>query len=166
MSYMFVINGQQTLRTVRDITLSIRPLKEVLSNVTLYDTYAIQDGDTPEIISELLYGTPYYHWIIMLVNEKYDYLNDFPLDNKRLQEYVTAKYGEGNEHAQHYLFGRKHYVSPEGYIVDEGKPGAVAVTNSEYEFNKNEENRYIKVVNAKYVATFVKDLNEAFKSNV
>ena len=77
---------------VKDITRNIRVKKEILANVTLYDEYDIIDGETPEIIAEKFYGTPEYHWIIMLVNEKFDYLSDFPLQETYLQRHIETKY--------------------------------------------------------------------------
>jgi hypothetical protein len=58
----------------------------------LYDEYDIIDGETPEIISEKFYGTPEYHWVVMLANEKFDYLNDFPLPESVLQKHISDSY--------------------------------------------------------------------------
>lgn len=77
---------------VKDITRNIRFRKEIFSNVTLYDEYDIKDGETPEIIAEKVYGNPNYHWIIMLANEKYDRVSDFPLDAYALDSHVQEKY--------------------------------------------------------------------------
>ena len=62
------VNDPSTLMVIRDITHNVRIRKEVLSNVVLYDYYHIQDGETPEIISEKVYGSPLYHWVTLLVN--------------------------------------------------------------------------------------------------
>jgi hypothetical protein len=71
---------------VRDITRNVRFRKEVLDNIAVYDEYDIVDGETPEIIAEKIYGNPEYHWIIMLANQRYDYLTDFPLPELELVE--------------------------------------------------------------------------------
>lgn len=77
---------------VKDITRNVRVKKEILANVTLYDEYDIIDGETPEIIAEKFYGTPEYHWIVMLTNEKFDYLSDFPLQETYLQRHIETKF--------------------------------------------------------------------------
>lgn len=64
---------------VKDITRNVRFRKEVLDNIALYDEYDIIDGDTPEIVAEKIYGDAQYHWILMLANQRYDYLSDWPL---------------------------------------------------------------------------------------
>ena len=77
--YDFKINGKTEYKLVKDISQNVRVRKEILSSVTLYDEYDIRDGETPEIISEKVYGTPLYHWVIMLCNDNYNYIDDFPL---------------------------------------------------------------------------------------
>jgi len=64
---------------VKDITRNVRFRKEVLDNIAVFDEYDIMDGDTPEIVAERVYGDPEYHWILMLANQRYDYLSDWPL---------------------------------------------------------------------------------------
>lgn len=90
--YKFRINGNDVIKIVKDITANVRIRTQVLSNIAMYDTYNIRDGETPEIIASKLYNNPQLHWIIMLVNEKYDYLNDYPLDQRQFDDYMTFKY--------------------------------------------------------------------------
>lgn len=77
---------------VTDITRNVRFKKRLLANITVYDEYDIVDGETPEIISEKFYGTPYYHWIIMLANDRYDYRSDFPMTEAVLQKHIKTAY--------------------------------------------------------------------------
>lgn len=91
---VFEINGERVLKTVKDITLNVRIRKAVLDSVTLYDEYDIQDGETPELISHKIYGSSYYHWVVMLCNQRYDYTEDFPLSQNQLDLYCYRKYGK------------------------------------------------------------------------
>ena len=92
--YDFDINndGNRQLFIMTDITKNVRFRKEILSNITLYDYYDIVDGETPEIIAEKFYGNAQYHWIVMLANDRYDYINDFPLSTHTLEEHIKNKY--------------------------------------------------------------------------
>jgi hypothetical protein len=90
--YDFKYGNTTKTSVITDITRNIRFRKEVLENVTLFDEYDIVDGETPEIIAEKIYGDPEYHWIIMLANQKYDYISDFPLDYTSLIKWVAKKY--------------------------------------------------------------------------
>lgn len=83
--YDFKYNDYETRTSiVKDITRNVRFRKEVLENISVYDTYDIVDGETPEIIAEKIYGNPEYHWIIMLANQRFDYITDFPLAESQL----------------------------------------------------------------------------------
>jgi hypothetical protein len=86
--------GDNKIKTsvVVDITRNIRFKKEILQNITVYDEYDIVDGETPEMISEQFYGTPEYHWVIMIANGKYDYRADFPMVENVLQKHIASVY--------------------------------------------------------------------------
>lgn len=91
--YNFEVNGKTQTSIVTDIIKNVRIRKSVLSSITLYDEYIIKDGETPEIIAELVYGRPDYHWTILLANNMYDYLNDFPIADRSLPKMILDKYG-------------------------------------------------------------------------
>jgi len=151
--YDFEINGKRTIKIVSDITKNVRFRQELLSGITIYDEYDIKDGETPEIIAEKLYGSAKYHWIIMLVNERYDYIEDFPVSSYYLDKIVTQKYGVGHEYDTH------HYVDVTGYIVDQWNPEATSVSNFQYEDDLNESKRRIKLISKSMVNDIVKNYN-------
>lgn len=155
--YPVTINGVSQFVILKDTTINVRFLKEFLSNITLYDLYDIKEGETPEIISEKFYDTPFYHWIVMLANERYDYINDFPLSYNDLLSYVKGKYGEDNIYSTH------HYVNAEGYIVSSDEPLANEVTNLEYEESINESKRTIKIISKSIIERVVADFLKAIK---
>ncbi|MHB8123660.1 MAG: baseplate wedge protein 53 [Desulfuromonadaceae bacterium] len=76
-----------------DITRNVRFKKEVIDNIVLYDYYVMREHETVEIVSEYLYGSPYYHWVLMLLNDRYDYRKDFAMPNDVFTQYIIAKYG-------------------------------------------------------------------------
>lgn len=86
--------GDPTLKLITDITTNVRLRKVILENITLFDEYDIIDGETPEIIADKIYGSAEYHWIILLCNQRYDYIEDFPLSSQALVEYVKEKYND------------------------------------------------------------------------
>jgi hypothetical protein len=92
--FLYDFNYGNRIKTsiVKDITRNIRVRRDILANVTLYDEVDIIDGETPEIISEKFYGTPDYHWVVMLCNEKYDYRKDFPVPEAVLTKHIAAVY--------------------------------------------------------------------------
>jgi hypothetical protein len=124
--YEYTINGEKSLTTVKDITRNIRFRRDILSNITVFDEYDIQEGETPEIIAEKLYGNPEYHWIIMLANDRYDYISDFPLSQAELEQFVYQKYGNYTDdmdsdvrEAENALakFSIHHFETSDGTVV-------------------------------------------------
>lgn len=100
--YDFDLSSGVDYRIITDITRNVRLRKQILENISVYDYYDIAEGETPEIISEKIYGTPYYHWVIMLANQRYDYVNDFPLSQLELDTYIDKKYGNKKYHVHDY----------------------------------------------------------------
>jgi hypothetical protein len=150
--YDYNINGEKELKVVTDITKNVRFRKEVLSNISAYDYYDIKDGETPEIIAEKIYGNPEYHWIIMLANDKYDYLSDFPLDTHKLEKFINEKYGDQ-------VYAIHHYENDKGLVVDSSYPGAVSVSNYDYETRINESKRKIKIVSKDIINLILTNLS-------
>lgn len=110
--YPYEINGEIVYKQVTDITINVRITKAILQYVTSYDEYDIKEGETPEIVAERAYGSPMYHWVVMICNDRYDYLEDFPLPQFELEQYIINKYGSW-EKAQE----THHYVDEDGFIV-------------------------------------------------
>ena len=153
-AYDFDINGERKVLIVSDITRNVRFRKDILSNVTLYDEYDIKEGETPEIIAEKLYGNSEYHWVVMLVNDRYDYIKDFPLTYTALTQYITDKYGVGNGSDIH------HYENSMGYIVNSDDPDAESVSNTAYEETLNEAKRRIKVISPQLLEKIVQQFSD------
>jgi hypothetical protein len=151
--YDFKYGNETKTSVVVDITRNVRFRKEIFANVAFYDEYDIVDGETPEIIAEKLYGNPEYHWIIMIANDMYDYISDFPLSEQSLNNHIISKYGSNR-------FSVHHYENSEGFIVNSTAPGAVSVSNDSYERNLNESKRRIKIISPQLVNTILKNFKE------
>jgi len=151
--YDFKYGTTTKTSVVTDITRNVRFRKEVLENVTLFDEYDIVDGETPEIVAEKIYGDPEYHWIIMLTNQKHDYISDFPLSEQALENHIVATYG-----AQRYA--TRHYVNAAGFVVNSTVTGAVSVSNDDYERELNESKRRIKVISPQVISTILTQYKE------
>lgn len=155
-------DGLLTTKILTDITTNVRIIREVLSNITVYDEYDIVDGETPEIIAGKVYGNPLYHWVIMLANDRYDYREDFPLDYTSLLKRVETLYGSGDAN----INGTHHYEAlfPDGhvYTVNSDYPEAYIVTNFQYEERLNESKRRIKLITKPVLDAVVKEYSKMF----
>ena len=114
--------------------------------------YVVREGETPEIISEKVYGSPLYHWVVMLCNERYNYVDDYPLTQYELEKHITAKYGSGNEYDTH------HYIDTNGNIVDSTQ--GTSVSNYDYETDLNESKRRIKLISPTLLNTILKNFKD------
>lgn len=74
------------------------------------DPYDVLDNETPEIISHKFYGTVDYHWVIMLINERYDFYSDFPKSDDIVRKETLRKFGN--------LEGIHHYEDENGKIIN------------------------------------------------
>jgi hypothetical protein len=145
--------NERTAFIVTDITRNVRFRRDVLSNITVYDTYDIIDGETPSIIAEKFYGDPGLHWVVMLANDRYDYLKDFPLPYDTLNQFIKDKYGDN-------VYGVHHYEDENGNWVMPDFDGALQVTNFDYEQKINESKRTIKIITADVLAVVLKNFND------
>lgn len=160
--YDFQYNGKTKTSIVVDITRNIRFRKEILANVALYDEYDIVDGETPEMIAEKVYGNPEYHWIIMLANDKFDYLADFPLEEVALVKYIVAKYGAQRYSVHHYetTSAGEFDFDTKLHVVNSDHPGCYPVSNDEYERRLNESKRRIKLISPNIISAILKQYRE------
>ena len=54
--------------------------------------YFVFDGETPEIVSNKIYSTPFYHWVIIHTNNIVDPRTEWPLENKYVASSIYEKY--------------------------------------------------------------------------
>ena len=152
--YNFTYGGKERLVVLRDLTVNVRVLKQVLENISLYDQYDIVDGETPEIVSSKLYGSPDYHWALMIANQRFDYVADWPLTYDRLEQYCKDKYGEDAIYQTH------HYEDANGYVINSDVAGATPISNIDYEDKINESKRTIKIIAKQTLEQLINDFEK------
>ena len=132
---VYTLDDYQSGRLVTDIARRITLSNELKNNTSFFDLYDIKDGETPEMISSDIYGSPMYHWIVLMANDIIDPRFDWPLSQPNLVEYCKTKYGSANIYATH------HYINSDGYEVNSDAVGATSVSNFTYEDTQNEGKR-------------------------
>ncbi len=150
---------------LKDITKNVRFKREILNSVVLYDWYVIKENETPEIIAENLYGSPYYHWVIMLLNDMYDWRKDFPKNGASFDAYIVKVYGS-LETAKSTV---AYYVNQNGLVVDadyldyEGNNSVTAVSVYDSELAANDAKRRIKIISPQLLTTVLNNFRELMK---
>lgn len=83
-------NGNYILMT--NLLTRAKLQEELQNNPMLFYTYAIQDGDTPEIIADKYYNDPFSYWVIMYSNQLLDPIWSWPLSYQQFLEFIDSKY--------------------------------------------------------------------------
>jgi len=63
-----------------------------LNDSFVYYEYSVKDSDTPEVIAEKYYGSPYYFWVLFFANQINDYNYDWVMDEDKFNRYLKEKY--------------------------------------------------------------------------
>lgn len=131
---------------IRNIMRRVNVLASIKNNDKAYIEYDVKEGEMPEDIADRVYGSPQYHWLIMLMNDIHLIYCDWVKPYDQLVREAKLKYGDSN------LYDTHHYIDSLGNIVHpEETPGATPVTNLDYEIAENENKRRIKVLNSVYL---------------
>lgn len=88
--YDILKNGSEKLAT--DILRRITFRDRIIEEGSLFNDYAVQDGETPEMVAEKFYGSPTFHWIVLLFNEILDPYLEWPMSDNQLLDYLDKKY--------------------------------------------------------------------------
>jgi hypothetical protein len=86
--------------TVTNIISRFAFEESLKQNSSLFYSYDIQDGDTPEMIASKYYGSSEKHWIVLMFNNIIDPQYDWPLDQRTIITYINDKYSANGSPSQ------------------------------------------------------------------
>ena len=101
-------------------------LKDYLAgNVSLFNKYIIEDGERPDTISESLYGSPQYDFVVILAAGITNINHQWPVQDYQIYDIALAKYGSEekmneNHHYETYEIkdSKDRQILPPDLIVD------------------------------------------------
>ena len=73
------IKGNGKFKFATNLLRRVGMRTKVVQNLSLYDTYDVMEGETPESIADDVYGDAELHWIICLANDIIDRFHDWPM---------------------------------------------------------------------------------------
>ncbi len=79
---------------VRDITRRTDFIQENLSDPYLFLPYTVTEGDRPEDIALLYYGSVEYTWLVLLANNINDPYYEWYMPEEQFNQYLIEKYTE------------------------------------------------------------------------
>ena len=88
--------GDGNPKVITNILRRVKLKNGLKDSLSLFDEVEVQNGETPEIMSEQIYGDQQYYWVILLFNNIKDRFYDWPLDNVQFEQYVNDKYSNPN----------------------------------------------------------------------
>lgn len=144
-----------------DITNSFR-IRQVLSKFRgiTYQPYVIQDGERPDNVSQRLYNSPNYDWVILLVNDMYSLYDEWPRDRETFKKFIIEKYGSlsvAQSTVKFYYDENKNIIDVTTYNAL--PPARRSLENAyEYELRLNTNKSTIKVPRLSIVKAIESDL--------
>jgi|TARA_B100001094_G_scaffold7245_1_gene6498 hypothetical protein len=159
--------GDGNFKDVKNLLRRVGLRVAVRTNILLYDTYDVKEGETPEIIASKLYGDPELHWVILMINNVTDRFHQWPLSTPQFLDFINDKYSNPD--------GIHHYEVPQSSgntktkieifneVDEDAYTGLTPITNREYEENRQDDIRQIRLIDPTYVGQFVSEFKTLMK---
>jgi len=157
---VYDIKGNSNYTLLPDILRRVKLRAGLASSRFVFDKYNVKEGEKPEDVAFKYYGDPQYHWVIMMTNNITDRYYGWPMDQAQFAEYLTDKYGAGNEDSIHHYeitksSGNTDSAGPSDYShkveVNSDEDDASSVSNREYEERLQDKKRQIKLLNKSFI---------------
>lgn len=149
-------------------------LKQInVNKALLVQNYDVPAGTSPEALANQLYGDPTLWQTFFLVNNKINPVNDWPMSDSALEEYVKAKYGSTTTII--------HFVNlTTGDILDDVADAEMRVwiqthpvpvnispiTSYAYESELNRQKGKIIIISEKFISKFIDTFNQSIQGKV
>jgi len=133
--------------SITDLTKRVYIPQEIKDNIDYFDIYRVKDGEKIEDLAYKFYGSPFYNWVIILMNDIIDPFYDWILTDEEIIEYCRKKYGNENKIVGYRYNGIFYKTMPPNvdiYSVEQ-------VTAFQYESELNEQKREIKILKPDYI---------------
>lgn len=156
---MYDPKGDGSAKLVTNIMKRVRMRANMKKEVVMLDQYDVKENETPEIVADKHHGSPYYHWVVMMINDVADVNHDWVKSTRQLQKYLLSKYTETQlTEAHHYEISQTSGDTTIKLEVENTTyPSATVVTNYEYEVALNETKRKIDLLRNDYLIAFTEE---------
>ena len=160
-------NGDGTFKDVKNLLRRVGLRTLVKTNVLLFDTYEVKEGETPEMIAHKLYGDSNLHWIILMINEVTDRYHQWPMTVPQFLDFINDKYDnpDGIHHYETTQTSGDTKVKIEVFneVDSNAYTGLTPITNREYEEDRQDKLRSIRLIDPKFIGQFVAEFQTLMK---
>ena len=164
--------GDYNFKDVTNLLRRVGLRAKVKTNVMLFDTYDVKEGETPEMIADKLYGTTELHWVVLMVNDITDRFHQWPMNSSQFNQYVPDKYDDVNG-THHYEIAQdsgdttvkiwvENDVDTDAYTSTAITP----ITNYEYEQDEQDRKRQIQLLDPDYLSIFVNEFQKKMGESI
>ena len=169
---VYDVKGNDNYKLLPDILRRVKQRNAIASGQFIFDTYDVVNGEKPEDIAYKWFGDAQLHWVILMTNNVTDRFYQWPMSQPQFDEFLTDKYGAGNEDAIHHYeitksSGKTSSSGPNDYShlveVNSDTDNASSISNREYEERLQDKYRSIKLLNQRFLSDFLEEFNKLIK---
>jgi len=77
---------------IEDFLRRVGISEQFKNNTVFLEDYFVRDKETPEFVSQFFYGTPTYHWVILMVNNIVNLNEEWPIPDSKVTDLIYLKY--------------------------------------------------------------------------
>tara|TARA_Y100001963_G_scaffold157434_1_gene253650 strand:- start:1666 stop:2193 length:528 start_codon:yes stop_codon:yes gene_type:complete len=167
---LFVYDGRGDgeLTVVTNLLKRVAMRTKVRAETLLFDTYDVKEGESPESIAFKLYGDTEYQWIVLLFNNITDRYHQWPLTTPQFLQFVNDKYDNPND-THHYEINQTSGDTTVKINIGTDNtdfPSATPITNIEYEQERQDEIRQIRLLDPTYVEQVTDEFEKLIKQSI
>jgi len=168
---VYDVKGNKNYKLLPDILRRVKLRSSLSSSRFVFDKYNVKEDENPEDIAFKYYGDAEYHWVVLMVNNITDRYYQWPMTQADFANFLTDKYGAGSEDAiHHYELAQtsgKTTSSDDSHMleVNSDTENATAITNREFEERVQNDIRQIRLLDQRYLDTFVEEFFTLIKKN-
>ena len=169
---IYDVKGNDNYKLLPDILRRVKQRAGIKAGQFIFDSYDVMNGEKPEDIAFKWFGDAQLHWIILMTNNITDRYYQWPMTQPQFAEFLTDKYGAGNEDSAHHYevtqdSGRTSGQGPNDYShkveVNSDTDNATTISNREYEERQQDKYRSIKLLDRRYVQQFIEEFDNLIR---
>lgn len=152
----------------------------VKNNTAVYFKHIVEEGQSPQFIAQRYYGDSTLDWVILITNDIFDILYEWPMDYIVFTSFVRSKYGSV-ETALNTVHQYEHIIQeqtvlfdgtvvPEEFLVVDkttfdslGINEKREVSKYTYEERLNDNKRAIKILQRRFLQNILDEVESIFE---
>ena len=166
--FAYDIKNDNNYKLLPDILRRVKLRAKIKSGGMLFDKYDVKENEKPEDVAYKWFNDAELHWVILMTNNITDRYYEWPMNQVQFAEFLTDKYGAGNEDGIHHYevtqdSGRTSGRGPSVYShkveVNSDTDNASSISNREYEERIQDSKRQIKLLNKSLLGDFIAEFD-------